>query len=243
MTARRRSWASDRLALAGALVLLGASIVLYPGGTFLDESTRGYSFAHNFLSDLGSTVALNYQRNWAGAILFGLAIVLGVFTLGACIVATVRVLSVATAARFLARLAAAGAVLVCVGYLGVAVTPEDRSMGLHLAFGMVAFRTFPVVTTLLALATMRDDRFRARAATGWIVLTLVLAGFIAVGHLGPSVRTEHGLTVQVLTQKTMALAVIVVLWLESHETEFASTREVAVRDAVGSTSPTVAGSG
>lgn len=241
MTARPRSWASDRLALAGAVVLTGASIVLYPGGTFLDESTRGYSFAHNFLSDLGSTVALNYQRNLAGAILFGLAVVLGVFTLGACVAATVRVLSAATVARSFARLAAAAAVLVCVGFLGVAVTPEDRLMGLHMAFGMVAFRSFPLVTTLLAVATMRDDRFRARATAGWVVLSLVLAGFLAVGHLGPSVRTEQGLTVQVLTQKLMALAVIVVLWLESHETALASTRAVTVRHATGAMSATVDG--
>src|SRR5258708_6886903 len=150
MTARCRFWASDRLALVGAVVLTGASIALYPGGTFLDGSTRGYSFAHNFLSDLGSTAALNYQRNLTGAILFGLAVVLAVFTLGACTVATVRVLSSATVARAFARFAAAAAVLVCVGFLGVAVTPEDRLMGLHLAFAVVANHSFPVVTTLLA---------------------------------------------------------------------------------------------
>jgi hypothetical protein len=226
MTARHWFRTSDRFALAGAVVLTAASIGLYPGGTFLDESTHGYSFAHNFLSDLGYTVAFNYQRNLAGAILFGLAVVLGVFTLGTCTVATVRVLSAASAARPFARFAAVVAVLVCVGFLGVAVTPADRLMGLHVAFTFVAFRSFPVVTTLLAAATMRDDRFRTRATAGWVVLSLVLAGVIAVRHLGPSAKTEHGLTVQVLTQKVMALAVIVVLWLESHETEFAATRAV-----------------
>jgi hypothetical membrane protein len=207
----------------------------------LDESTHRYSFARNFLSDLGGTVAFNYQRNVTGAILFGLAVVLGVFALGACIVATVRVLSAATAARPFARFAGAVAILVCVGYLGVAVTPEDRLMGLHLAFTRVAFRSFPVVTTLLAVATMRDDRFRARATAGWIALSLVLAGFIAVGYLGPSARTEHGLMVQVLSQKVMVLSVIVVLWLESREAEFAGTRSVSVHEPAGSMSPTVAG--
>jgi hypothetical membrane protein len=211
-------------------VLIGASGMLYPGGTVLDESTRGYSFAHNFLSDLGSTVALNYQRNFMGAVLFGLSVVIGVFTLAACIVASVRLLSTAAAARPFARFAAAASVLVCVGFVGVAVTPEDRLMELHSTFGLTAFHTFPVVTMLLAVATMRDDRFRARATAGWVVLSLVLAGFLVIGHLGPSVGTNHGLTVQVLTQKIMALTAIVVLYLESYETELASKRVATVHD-------------
>jgi hypothetical protein len=103
-------------------------------------------------------------------------------------------------------------------------------MRLHSTFGLTAFHTFPAVTMLLAVATMRDDRFRARATAGWVVLSLVLAGFLAIGHLGPSVGTNNGLTVQVLTQKIMALAAIVVLYLESYETELASKRVATVHD-------------
>lgn len=221
---RRPSWASDRLALAGAVALTAAAIARYPGGTFLDESSRGYSFAHNFLSDLGGSVAFNYQRNLVGAILFGLAMVLGVFALGACIIASVRVLSAAPSARPFARLAAAAALLVCLGYLGVAVSPQDRLMGLHQVFSLTAVHAFPVLTMLLATATIRDDRFRRQAAAGWIVLSLVLAGFLVVGHFGPDPRTPRGLTVQVLAQKVMAVTAILVLWLESRELAFVASR-------------------
>ena len=237
---RRSSWPPDRIALMVAVALIGTSITLYPGGTFLDESTHGYSFTHNFLSDLGGSVAFNYQRNLVGAVLFGLAMVLGVFALGACIVANVRVLSAVARARPFARLAAVAAVLVCVGYLGVAVSPQDRLMGLHQAFSLTAVHAFLVLTMLLAAATMRDNRFRRRATVGWVVLSLVLAGFLAVGHFGPGVQTEHGLTVQVLAQKVMASAAILVLWLESHEIALVRSHTDAVHRAVGSTSPTSA---
>ena len=212
--------------------------MLYPGGTFLDESTHGYSFTHNFLSDLGSSVAFNYERNMAGAVLFGFAMLLGVFALGACIVASVRVLSAIAPARPFARLAAAAAVLVCTGYLVVAVSPQDRSTWLHQVFSLTAVHAFPVLTMLLAAATMQDSRFRRRASVGWVVLSLVLAGFLAVGHFGPGVETEHGLTVQVLAQKVMASAVIIVLWLESHEIALVRSQTEAVHHAVGSMSPT-----
>ena len=224
MTARRGSWSSHRIALAAAVMLTGASMMLYAGGTLLDGSTRGYSFAHNFLSDLGSTVAFNYQPNLTGAILFGLAVVIGVFTLGAYVVATIRVLSADAAARPFARAAAAVVVLVCAGFLGLAVTPQNLLIGLHTVLGLIAFYSFPLVTALLATATMRDNRFRTRATAGWIFLSLVLVAFVAVGHLGPSARTELGLVVQVLTQKVVVLIVIVLLWLESHETDLATIR-------------------
>jgi len=237
---RRSSWPPDRIALLVAVALIGTSITLYPGGTFLDESTHGYSFTHNFLSDLGGSVAFNYQRNQVGAILFGLAMVLGVFALGTCIVASVRVLSAVARARPFARLGAVTAVLVCVGYLGVAVSPQDRLMGLHQAFSLTAVHAFPVLTMVLATATMRDNRFRRRAAVGWVVLSLVLAGFLAVGHFGPGVQTEHGLTVQVLAQKVMASSAILVLWLESHEIALVRSQTDAIYHAAGAMSPTSA---
>ena len=93
--------------------------------------------------------------------------------------------------------------------------------------GMVAFRSFPVATSLLAIATLRDARFRARAAVGWATLTIVLVGLIAMTHLGPRPDTEYGLVTQVVTQKIMAVSILVVLWVESREAEMAGGLRIA----------------
>jgi hypothetical membrane protein len=224
MNARRSSWALARFSLLIALLLGVASMLLYPGGTAHDASTRGYSFTRNFLSDLGSTVTFAGAHNAAGAVLFGVSLLIMVVVLAGSVVVAVRLLSAAPGARTLARLAAAAGVLVCAGFLGVALSPEDRAMSLHRGSTMVAFRSFPVMTAFLALATIRDVRFRARATAGWVTLTLVLAGLIAISHLGPSVSTEQGLMIQVLAQKIMAATVFAVLWLESREAELATGR-------------------
>jgi hypothetical protein len=140
MNARRRSWASIRYGLAVALSAAVASGLLYPGGTVLDESTRGYSLTHDFLSDLGSTVAFNDASNTAGALLFAVAVVVAVGVLAGSFVAAVRLLSASPPARPFARLAAVAGALVCVGFLGVALTPADRAFGLHRVSSMLAFR-------------------------------------------------------------------------------------------------------
>jgi hypothetical protein len=59
---------------------------------------------------------------------------------------------------------------------------------------------------------------------GWATLTVVLVSLIGMAHLGPSVATERGVMTQVITQKIMAVTVLVVLWLESTEAEVASGR-------------------
>jgi cytochrome bd-type quinol oxidase subunit 2 len=212
-------WATARGGLVIALLLVVASGLSYPGGTLHDESTRGYSFTHNFLSDLGTTVALNYQRNGTGAVLFVVSVVVGVLALGSLIVATMRLLSSAPRARSFARLAAVAGVLACVGFLGAAIAPVDRAWRLHTLSGMVGFRSFPVVTALLAIATSRDPRFRPRAAIGWAALTIALIGLIVASLLGPSTDTDRGLATQVVMQKIMVASMIVVLWFESHEAE------------------------
>lgn len=222
MSARSSSWAPVRYGLAIASSALVASGLLYPGGTALDASTRGYSFTHNFLSDLGSTVALNDARNTAGALLFGCALIVGVVLLAGSFIAAVRLLSGTPRGRVFARFAVVAGGLVCAGFLGLALTPLDRAFQLHMVAGMVAFRSFPVATALLAIATVRDGRFRARAAVGWAALTVVLVGFVVMTHLGPSTATERGLIIQALTQKIMAVTVLVVLWVESREAEMAS---------------------
>src|SRR5678816_3388293 len=93
MNIRRGSWARARWAIVIAPMLTAASVLSYPGGTVHDEATRGYSFTHNFLSDLGSTVAFNSQRNVVGAVLFGVSVLIMVLVLAGSIVAVVRLLS------------------------------------------------------------------------------------------------------------------------------------------------------
>ncbi len=230
MSTRRGSWASVRFAIVIALMIGAASVGLYPGGTVRDKSSCGYSFTHNFLSDLGSTVAINGERNAAGAVLMSVSLVILVVALAGSVVATVRLLSAAPGARAFARLAVLAGGLVCVGFLGVALMPEDRAPRLHMLSAMVAFRSFVVATALLAIATARDRRFRRRATVGWVMLTVLLAGFIAMGHMGPSTDTEHGLVTQVIAQKIMAVTALVVLWIEGREAEVASASRIEALD-------------
>ncbi|MCA1623860.1 MAG: hypothetical protein LC778_08670, partial [Acidobacteria bacterium] len=62
-----------RLVAVVCLLFIGLTamaMLLYPGGTFNDQTSQGYSFFRNFFSDLGMTETRNHASNIISMILF-----------------------------------------------------------------------------------------------------------------------------------------------------------------------------
>jgi hypothetical membrane protein len=203
--------------LAATMTMVAAS--QYPGGTFLDRSSSGYSFDHNFLSDLGMTVAWGGQPNRLGAVLFVVSLCLVVIGFGASLVGFVRLYSASRASRTLARAALVVGLLVCLAFIGVAVTPEDLVMSIHVQLTLLAFRLFPGVPLLLALSSWKSDVFPRRVGVVWALFAVVLAAYVVVLGWGPQVRAPHGLVVQVTAQKIVAIAAVLVLAYQTFEAD------------------------
>ena len=218
MTMHRSVFARGRWAVAIAVALAIGSMLRYPGGTALDPASRGYSLWRNFLSDLGMTVAWDRRPNALGAALFVASLGILVLGLGGCLVGVVRVYSTSNSARRFARAAAAVGLSLCAAFVGVAVTPENRVMSLHVGVTLFAFRTFPILSLLLLLATLHSGVFPRGVSIAWAALTAVLTAYVAVLGWGPSLTTANGLTFQVVAQKivvVVALSVFVYITVEA----------------------------
>jgi hypothetical protein len=98
--------------------------------------------------------------------------------------------------------------LVCAAFVGVAVTPENRVMSLHIGVTLLAFRAFPVLSLLFLLATVYSGVFPRRVAIVWAALTAVLAVYVVVLGWGPSLTTASGLVFQVAAQKIVAVVAV-----------------------------------
>ena len=176
--------------MAIAVALAIGSMLRYPGGTALDPTSRGYSLSRNFLSDLGMTVAWDRRPNALGATLFVLSLGILVLGLGGCLVRAVRLYSTSKRGRRFARAAAAVGLLVCAAFVGVAVTPENRVMSLHIGVTLLAFRAFPVLSLLFLLATVYSAAFPAPRRDRLGGLTVVLTVYVVVLGWGPSLTTD-----------------------------------------------------
>jgi hypothetical protein len=212
-------FARARWAAALAVVLAIVAMLLYPGGTLIDRSTRGYSLLHNFLSDLGMTVAYGGESNAVGAMLFVASLGILVLGLGASLFGLVRVFRESDRTRLLALAAVAVGVLVCAAFMGVALTPENRMMALHIRLTLFAFRAFPFVPLLLGVAAARDARFSRQSVVAWVALTVVLVVYVGILGWGPPLTTDRGLVVQVTAQKVVTVSVMIVLIYQTYYTE------------------------
>ncbi len=200
-----------------ACALAFGALTRYPGGTALDRTSAGYSLARNFLSDLGMTVAYDGRFNRLGAELFALSLLVLVVGLGNVVIAIARRLSGHRAARLWARFAAALGLLACLAFVGVAVTPENRVMAVHVTFTQWAWRIIPLVAALLAVASFQTPGLRPRVAMVWGMLAILMASYAALLFWGPDFGTTDGLVFQVVAQKIASVVVIAALLLVARE--------------------------
>ena len=205
---------------AGVATLLAiASGLRYPGGTFRDHATSGYSLTHNFLSDLGMTVAHDGEPNRIGALLFVLSLTILVVGMGACLFGFVRIHSKVPASRPWTFAAAVVGALVSASFVGVALTPENGPLALHIAFTRFAFRAFPLVALLMAVATWRDRNVPRQVSTVWAFFTIALAAYVGVLDFGPRVSAPGGLVTQVVAQKLVAIVAVLTIVYQSYQAD------------------------
>ena len=208
-----------RWTVALALALAVGAMLRYPGGTPLDASTEDYSMSRNFLSDLGMTVAYNHQPNELGARFFVVSLFLLILGLGSGLAAMIRLHWADPASRRWARAAAACGLFACAAFAGVAVTPENRVMAIHVGFTVWAWRLVPLVAALMAAASLQTPLLRRRVALVWSLLALVLAGYAALLAWGPRVASADGLRAQVIAQKAATVLLALALIYLAHETD------------------------
>lgn len=202
---RSRIFASAPWIAGMAVVFALCAMWQYPGGTSLDAHTAGYSLSRNFLSDLGMTVAYNGEPNAVGVACFVASMLVMVAGAIAVLGQWVRVYVAVPESRGVARAAGALGVLVCGAFVGVAFTPENTVMPLHVGTTLLAFRTAPAAMTLFAWASYRTSRLPRRIAHTWTALAVVMTMYVAFITFGPSTATDAGLRTMVLAQKLVTV--------------------------------------
>lgn|GEM_PF-275195 len=137
--------------VSAAVVLLGAAMAAYPGGTWLDPRAPGHDFWLNFFCDLTQPVALNGAPNRLGA-------ALGLSGMLALVVALGPFWWLVSRLSFSARLGAAAraaGLISTVGLVAVALTPS-LSFGLLHAAAVLTASVPGLCAAALAVAGLRD---------------------------------------------------------------------------------------
>jgi hypothetical membrane protein len=200
----------------GLFVLLTfIAMLTYTGGSVNDHSAQGYSFTHNFLSNLGMLTALSGKPNWVSAVLFFVAL----STAGACLVVFFmlyrRFFQHNRLQRLLAWVGSLLGVLAGACFVGIAFTPADIARPAHTQFVLWAFRLFPLAVLFYLPVMFIDQRYPRVYVWVFAVFALMLVGYYLLLTEGPSFSSPEGLVVQVVGQKVIAYASILSIGIQA----------------------------
>ena len=128
----------------------------YPGGNIHDSTQLGYSFTHNFLSDLGGLESHSGEGNIISSIFFNLSMLL-FFLIGISFL-FVPILFKENKPNFI--LAIIGSSFFFVGsmfFAGVGFTPYDVFFDLHVFFALNSFRLMIPASLIYLIVFLRSS--------------------------------------------------------------------------------------
>ena len=213
-----RRWAFI-LGMAGCVqfvILTVVAMFLYPGGSYANEETTGYSFWINFFSDLGRTQTFSEHSNAASMSLFITALSLASLTLVAAFVAMPHLFAQNRTARKLSVAGSIFGVVSAVAYLGIACMPADVNLTVHRVFVQIAFSTFLLVVVLYSAAILRNRDYPNFYAFAYIGFALILAAYLVLLFGGPRIETDEGVRIQATGQKIVVYAEIGCMFIQSY---------------------------
>ena len=190
------------------VVLTVIAMLTYPGGTYSDFNTRGYSFFQNFFSELGLVRTHTGEPKTVSLVLFIIAMILS----GSGMIAFFTVFPLffqsTTINRSLSLFGSGLGILSGVCFIGVALAPADVNLSLHTDFVIWAFRLFPAAVLCYVIVLFREKTYPRVYAWELVVFLLLLIGYLVLLEYGPKIGTYGGMVVQAVGQKIIVYASI-----------------------------------
>ena len=200
------------LSVLGAIqfvLLTLIAMIVYPGGTRLDQTTPGYSFFSNFFSDLGRLEALSGDPNILSALLFIIALSgLGLSFLGYFLIIPDVFIDTEEERRY-SNIASILGKCSVVAFIGIAFAPADIFPLIHDLLVFTGFTLVAIVSGIAFLLTRNDERFSKSYTIIFLILFFVILCYGGLSLFIPTIVTETHLTIRVTTQKVVVYTLLI----------------------------------
>ena len=188
------------------------AMFLYPGGNLHDFEQIGYSFTRNFFSDLGLTISHSKVPNTFACILFNTSLIICGLTFSMLFYKIKDVFKY----NLLSKLATFFGVLGGLSYIGVALTPSNLLLDLHIFFAHSIFRFLFISSFLYSILIFKTESFENKYGYGFITFALMVFIYVLISELGPDPRTSpNALLLQAVSQKIIAIWILFSIYMYS----------------------------
>jgi hypothetical protein len=192
------------------VILTIIGMLIYPGGTRLDNETVGYSFTKNFLSDIARTEAYDGTAHLMGTgLYFWALLVMGSASILMFIVLR-YIFREKKWTKIVSILMAITGVFAGTGLIGIGIAPSDVIYDEHMFFVFSAFLFLQLSISLLMICIYGTPRFPNKYAHALLATNIILFGYIGLMFYGPDPRSsDAGLLAQVVGQKFIVYLLII----------------------------------
>lgn len=197
------------------VVLTLIAMLIYPGGTKFNPDAPGYTFFHNFFSELGFTVTRAGVANPIAAPIFFIALTLAGLGLVFFFVVSLQFFWKSTLLKVLSILGSLSGVVSGLAYIGIAFTPANLLPAPHREFVLLAFRAFLPAVLFYLVAIFLNRAYPNRFAVVYLIFAGLLAAYILLITRGPDVDTAQGVMIQATGQKIIVYAAIITIFIQS----------------------------
>ena len=197
------------------IILNIAAMLLYPGSTYRDNLTSGYSFTENFLSDLGRTLTFSKEINFLSAQFFNMSLILAgaVFTM---FYLHVRKVFNEENQRTLAFIGSFFGILGGLSLAGIGLTPADLYLDLHIICANWLFRFMCATSLFYTVVIFRHPGIENKYVGGYMVFTISILLYILISEFGPdSTISQFALVLQVVSQKIILLIFMLAIYIQT----------------------------
>ena len=204
-----------RMVLVLFIIFNIIAMFFYPGSTFLNNSTLGYSFTQNFLSDLGRTMSFSGEVNFFSAQFFNMSLILAgsVFSF---FYFNVSKLFLEGNQRLLALVGSFFGILGGLSLIGVGITPSDLYLDLHIIFATWLFRFFFIASIFYSIVIFRHNQYENKYACGYLIFAFSILLYVLVSEFGPDPKISlFALTFQVISQKMILLILMASIYIQT----------------------------
>ena len=201
------------LSLFTSFIVIG--IIKYPGSTYLDNSTIGYYFFKNFLSDLGRTVTFNGVTNFYSSFFFNNAL---------CIAGLLFSVFYYFLPKFFQQenffkisiIGSTFGILSCLCFIGTGLTPADLNLDAHIFFSNYLFYLSFPATLIYSYVIIRSHKINTIYGIGYFAFAICLVSYIFILEFGPAPKESHfGLVFQATSQKIITICFVLATWMLS----------------------------
>ena len=188
--------------------LVSIAMLTYNGGNAIDHDSQGYSFATNYLSDLGRDIGYSGKNNQVSFYSFNLSLIIIGISFLIYFLFLPSLHNTSPVSFLLSRVGGIFGCFASICFAGVGFTPSDLYFDLHVFFANWVFRSMSLAVFFYSLTFLFINKDNFYLSLIFFFSGLIVLSHIIIADFNFALYMSNPHNAKVLSQKAAVIAMI-----------------------------------